>query len=433
MDESEIIVPFTRVLSDDCRKLKYRKRGNEFRKPLHWGQRKLLMMEIEFLTMYGDRSQTVVYIGAADGRHILYLSKLFPKHSFILYDPVKFDPFLYDVNQIEIRQQFFTDEDAEYYKDKNVLMISDIRNMPEGYVARNDTDEINDDIEANVKTDMEMQKKWFIMMKPVAALLKFRLSYLPGKTEYLSGELRFQPWAPATSTETRLIVLPEQVFRENEIITKTYDNEEYESIMHRFNLLTRVQEFEEFASISTDDTGIFKSYDILAEIQILTEYIMQNRLYKLIKTGSSGKSWALAHYEYNTSQKITDVPETETGTGVNLKMDAVLEMIEEIHQHLGKDFFTKYTEKKIYFNMKKKPESKAQPKRSEYGKPIPQTAWHKYNVDKTMEREIKKPERVKEREIKKPEREREREIEWKSAPAPKENWANKNIIEDDQW
>src|SRR5271170_7957656 len=88
-DESIITVPFTRTVDQDCRKLQYRKRRGEWKPQLHWGQRKLLLNEIEFLTVYGDRSDTIIYIGAADGLHLEYLSKLFPNHNFILYDPLK--------------------------------------------------------------------------------------------------------------------------------------------------------------------------------------------------------------------------------------------------------------------------------------------------------------------------------------------------------
>src|SRR4051812_18048330 len=114
-EENKIIVPFTRIFNDNCHKLKYRKRIGEYKQPLHWGQRKLLLSEIEFLTLYGDRSNTVVYVGAADGKHILYLSKLFENHKFILYDPNNFDPCLSGVEKIEINQRLFGDVDAHLY------------------------------------------------------------------------------------------------------------------------------------------------------------------------------------------------------------------------------------------------------------------------------------------------------------------------------
>ncbi len=35
----------------------------------HWGQRKLLLSEIEFLTLYSEKNDNVIYAGAAPGTH----------------------------------------------------------------------------------------------------------------------------------------------------------------------------------------------------------------------------------------------------------------------------------------------------------------------------------------------------------------------------
>src|SRR5437588_8435378 len=61
---------------------------------LHWGQRKLLNSEIDFLTNHTDSKTNYicVYAGAADGQHMPYLSSLFKNISFHLYDPAKFHP-----------------------------------------------------------------------------------------------------------------------------------------------------------------------------------------------------------------------------------------------------------------------------------------------------------------------------------------------------
>jgi hypothetical protein len=44
---------FPRVLTDDAPRLAYRRRKGEAKKMLHWGQRKLLFSEIEFLVNHG--------------------------------------------------------------------------------------------------------------------------------------------------------------------------------------------------------------------------------------------------------------------------------------------------------------------------------------------------------------------------------------------
>ena len=45
---------------------------------LHWGQRKLLLSEIEFLTLYAAPGDLVLYAGAAPGGHIPYLARPLP-------------------------------------------------------------------------------------------------------------------------------------------------------------------------------------------------------------------------------------------------------------------------------------------------------------------------------------------------------------------
>ncbi len=80
------------------------------------------------------------------------------------------------------------------------------------------------------------------------SMLKFRLSYEPGTTEYLAGALYFQPYAPLTSTETCLIT--------NTTDAITYDNTEYEEQMCYFNHAIRT-----------------KGYDKKCEEHILEQYI----------------------------------------------------------------------------------------------------------------------------------------------------------------
>eukprot|EP00961_Rhodomonas_salina_P002887 39493-Rhodomonas_salina.1 len=56
----------------------YRRRQGEEKTVVHWGQRKLLLSELEFLTAHGAAGATVVYAGAAPGTHTRYLLELFP-------------------------------------------------------------------------------------------------------------------------------------------------------------------------------------------------------------------------------------------------------------------------------------------------------------------------------------------------------------------
>ena len=63
---------------------------------LHWGQRKLLLSEIQFLAQHLDKLKYVIYAGAAPGNKAFWLSQLFPSIKFILVDPVPFQMYLDD-------------------------------------------------------------------------------------------------------------------------------------------------------------------------------------------------------------------------------------------------------------------------------------------------------------------------------------------------
>eukprot|EP00927_Polykrikos_kofoidii_P072197 TRINITY_DN68341_c0_g1_i1.p1 TRINITY_DN68341_c0_g1~~TRINITY_DN68341_c0_g1_i1.p1 ORF type:complete len:448 (-),score=67.16 TRINITY_DN68341_c0_g1_i1:100-1443(-) len=134
-------LPFCRFLDHHTGdEREYRERGRETKTVCHWGQRKLLISEIEFLTRYYDQAKVVVYAGAAPGVHLLCLAQLFPKLKLVLVDP---RPFSSDVEKaardpcfggpgpratIELRRSFFTDDTArEFAGQTGLLFISDVR------------------------------------------------------------------------------------------------------------------------------------------------------------------------------------------------------------------------------------------------------------------------------------------------------------------
>ena len=61
-------------------------------------------------------------------------------------------------------------------------------------------------VEAVIATDMSAQQRWVEIIRPMAALLKFRLPWDDGATDYLSGTVALPVWGPPTTTESRLIV-----------------------------------------------------------------------------------------------------------------------------------------------------------------------------------------------------------------------------------
>eukprot|EP01112_Ceratiomyxa_fruticulosa_P015607 TRINITY_DN4603_c0_g3_i8.p1 TRINITY_DN4603_c0_g3~~TRINITY_DN4603_c0_g3_i8.p1 ORF type:complete len:468 (+),score=94.60 TRINITY_DN4603_c0_g3_i8:176-1579(+) len=252
-------LPFCRVLKADAPSMVYRRRKGEVKTVIHWGQRKLLMSEIEFLTLFASRGDCVVYAGAAPGTHIRYLASLFDGVRFILVDPAPFTVKEDDV--ISLVNGLFTDELAEQIRDKeketggDILLISDIRSADPDELTEEETEE-------HVQRDMEFQQKWHMIMKPKASMFKFRLPWKPGKTYYLQGDIYLPVWGPITTTETRLIV-------KRDAPQVHYDNKKYEEQMFYFNTTTRVACYPH----SVRGEGIDHCYDCRAEIAILTDYL----------------------------------------------------------------------------------------------------------------------------------------------------------------
>jgi len=259
--ETKIDIGFSRTLDmKKSRKLPYRETRGEIRLNIHIGQRKLLLSEIEFLTLYGDLADLVVYAGAAHGTHIKYLSELFPMHYFDLYDPAHF--IVKETDKITIFNGYFMNENAESYQDEATLFISDIRSVQKQTTDKGD---ISDEWEGEIIQNMEMQAKWAEVMNPKMAMFKFRLPYNPGQTKYFPGEIYWQVWAPQASTETRLIT---NKYEKNTI----YDHDTYNDICFRFNRITRSQWYPH--DIPLDEVpGLDHCYDCYTEIYILNEYL----------------------------------------------------------------------------------------------------------------------------------------------------------------
>jgi hypothetical protein len=300
--EKCIEFPFQRTITKEWPRMKYTRRKGEFKPALHWGQRKLHLSEVEFLTLHGDKAKTILYAGSADGKHTRYLSeKLFPNHKFILYDPAKFDKDLVayadkNPDRVEIHtgsEGFFNDEVAKKYAGQDILFVSDIRSVPE-LSGRNFLDammSIENELQSkNLKSDeynklkkdkqdlenafdneviknMEWQQSWCDIIKPKAFMLKFRLPYYAGKTKYLDGDLYFQLWAGETSSETRLIG--------TNLDRKEYDNNDYEDACFYLNKCSRADQNYKAdlnCPIIVNEKPL-NNYDWYGELQIHKEYI----------------------------------------------------------------------------------------------------------------------------------------------------------------
>lgn len=264
-----------RLLSDDFPRQKYERRSKDKRDYIHWGQRKLLISEIEFLCLFfktkpvvETKEVVVVYAGAAPGTHITILHDLFPDIKFILYDPANFSNAIcdaaFETDKIEIYQELFTDDICAQLKEKYsqnsiLLFMSDIRTAD--ITTMSDTE-----VEEHVITDQKLQLDWYNLLMPDYSMFKFRLPWNNAKTLYLDGDIYIQAYSPLSSTETRLIV-------DKNAAMKEYDNKAYEEQMFYFNKYRRDANY----SIN----GIEYPYDIAVEKHILNLYNDLNLEYKI--------------------------------------------------------------------------------------------------------------------------------------------------------
>lgn len=272
------------LLTDSAPRSKYRRRADEDKIAIPWGQRKLFLSEIQFLSTYANLAHgaIVIYVGAAPGNHILFLAELFPKISWHLYDPAKFK--IGGTPKIKIYQQLFTDETAKSWEktiptlEHKVFLISDIRS--------GDPKLGSEKFEKAVAQDMKLQMNWHLMLNPKQSLLKFRLPY-PTDTlkvsKYLAGTVYKQCWAPQTSSETRLV--PSRDNKGNWII-KDWDLIRYEEQLFHFN--TKIREETKFDQWNPDghnledpeveDLQLSSDFDSANEILIWNNFLLKLNL-----------------------------------------------------------------------------------------------------------------------------------------------------------
>ena len=113
-----------------------RKYSDTFKK-LHWGQRKLLLSEIDFfnrvsqnigIDKFKDNKISLVYPGAAHGHHLLIEMEMYPNLVLYLWDPAKYIKILYMVDFIrrglEITFSYTPEEMAEAKKYEGRVYIN---------------------------------------------------------------------------------------------------------------------------------------------------------------------------------------------------------------------------------------------------------------------------------------------------------------------
>lgn len=291
---------FEETISDKSMRCAYVRRKGEIKISEHWGQRKLLLSEIEFLTRFGEPNTTVVYAGSAPGCHLPLLFSMFPDLNWFLIDPAEFNADVHKAaaeypGKIRVYQGLFTDELADELRRDSVRglgleqILSDIAelkacpfDMSEAIKRLEDTlfhlwtqrkkilfvcdvrstGNERDEITAEAEMNMGMQARWHEIIRPARSMLKFRLPYVAGHEEgaeqpypYLAGAIHTQAWAPQTSTETRLITdewpldahhgtdVPMESCFLSEFPKMTYWPKEYEDAMFFLNRYQREHSF----------------------------------------------------------------------------------------------------------------------------------------------------------------------------------------------
>jgi hypothetical protein len=286
---------FTRddyILRSDTPTAQYKRKSN--RNNVHWGQRKLLVGEVQFIIYFVDLDIkdpiNIVYAGAAPGTHINILLEMFPFDNllFHLYDKGDYNAFnIKESERVKIHDKYFDNSDAEIWsRENNVYFISDIR-------AVNYRDMSKEDNEIGIWNENLQQRKWIEIMKPKRAQLKFRLPYpdiwekIKGsifrELEYLDGIIFFQGWSPQTSTETRLVPYPE-------LENKTYDIVKYEQQLAYFNQNREIFKYEQ----SIDPPELIDDYDSNCEVSVIRDY-----LYKMGKEGLDDQIRQISRYWTN--------------------------------------------------------------------------------------------------------------------------------------
>ena len=274
----------------------YTRRTNEQKISIPWGQRKLLITTLQFLTRSWDPSRVpnpvVVYAGAAPGKNIQIVSDLFPTATFHLYDPAKFS--VRPTSSINLYNQYFTDADATKWSNRSdIFFISDIRTAD--YRTMDETTN-----EQTIWQDMLDQARWYHIIKPVAAHLKFRLPYpnkgIPNVVKYFPGQVFKQPWAPQTSTEVRLVpsqevptnndtpvnkdpltgVAGDGVPAYESLLTSEYDITKCESQLFHHNTVTREKD-RYLNPVAGDESllnepELLNDYDSTCEAAIILDY-----------------------------------------------------------------------------------------------------------------------------------------------------------------
>lgn len=265
---------------------------------IKWGTLKLFLAVMQFINCFVDFSLNrvvLVYVGAAPGLSISVINKFYPGIEYHLYDPSgesekrheRFDDGLRDQPNIKLYPQFFTDSDAEGWRQFKVdnpnvglYFISDIRNRdvaPDPGVKDTSPEavRIRKERDAVIFDDMENQQRWVKIINPTKALLKFRLQQNPDNPpliyEYLDGFIYRQAYNDGDSYETRLVP-------SDNVTTRKWDALRYEGAVNKHNRDIRTRFFRN--TLTGDTTKIDASiqldndFDTMLFVETVKDYLL---------------------------------------------------------------------------------------------------------------------------------------------------------------
>uniref|UniRef100_A0A0G4I4U5 Uncharacterized protein n=1 Tax=Chromera velia CCMP2878 TaxID=1169474 RepID=A0A0G4I4U5_9ALVE len=134
--------------------------------------------------------------------------------------------------------------------------------------------------EKAVEADNKAVKRWLDLLSPDAALLKFRLPYGEGVSEFPAGDVMLPVWGPPTTTETRLLVpstsLSSCPLSQRKGKTQ-FDHSKYGNQMFYFNTETRVHVYPVAKEIRSAALAaqhpLDGCFDCASEVSILSRYV----------------------------------------------------------------------------------------------------------------------------------------------------------------
>ena len=229
---------------------KYMRRQGEVKTAETWPQRGRLLQVVEFLTRHGHLSKSVVYVGVGADKVVPPLADLFPEHHFTIF--AADGRTMSRITGVAVFADTLTDDVAETFS-SDTLFIGDLPPTT---------------TEAGLAPVMLDQQRWTRIIRPAAALLRLKMPWSKGSSQYLGGALMRPMYEGPTETQAYLVVTDSEA-------DATYEHGVWEDYMFHHNTFTRYHYYEH--PIDPVESGLDHCYDCAAEIYVLKEFLAVTR------------------------------------------------------------------------------------------------------------------------------------------------------------